>query len=310
MRFGLALESFTPPGKALRPDSILKMASLAESLGFSSVWVWDHLLLGSRKVFPVLDSLTTLAAIGARTGKIRLGTSVLIIALRNPVVLAKVASTIQMLSDGRLILGTAAGWYEREFRAAGVDFHHRGRIFEERFKLLRSLLNESDVNYSQEGLVFEHATIEPKHEKKIPLLVGGYSDSVLNRAGRISDGWISYYYAPQDFRDSFAKVISSAENSNRDSSALRSVDVVPLAVADSFEAGDSVARAFTNQYMDLPKNTRCTVESSVRGTIRECIEQIKKFEAAGVKDLVFIPANYDLSQVEIAGKEILPAFLK
>ena len=62
--------------------------------------------------------------------------------------------------------------------------------------------------------------------------------------------------------------------------------------------------------MDLPKNTSCSVESSVRGTVMECIEQIKKFEAAGVQDLVFIPANYDLFQVEIAGKEILPAFLK
>ncbi|MDG6997206.1 MAG: LLM class flavin-dependent oxidoreductase, partial [Nitrososphaerota archaeon] len=199
MRFGIALETFTPPGQSPNTDSILKMAETAESLGFDSVWVWDHLLLGSRKVFPVLDSLTTLAAIGSHTKRIRLGTSVLILALRNPLVLSKVATTIQLFSGGRLILGTASGWYEREFKAVGIDFKRRGRIFEDWFKLLRSLLNEVDISYANEGFVLEHATIEPKPTKKIPLLIGGYSDAVLDRAGRLADGWISYYYTPQGF---------------------------------------------------------------------------------------------------------------
>ena len=85
------------------------MAERAEALGFDSLWVWDPLLLGSRKVFPVLESLTALASIGARTSKIRLGTSVLILALRNPVVVAKVLSTIQYMTNGRLIIGSASG---------------------------------------------------------------------------------------------------------------------------------------------------------------------------------------------------------
>ena len=73
MRFGIALESFTYPGKILDVGSIYTMAERAEALGFDSVWTWDHLLLGSRRVFPVLDSLTTLASIGARTSKIKAG---------------------------------------------------------------------------------------------------------------------------------------------------------------------------------------------------------------------------------------------
>ncbi|MGI0085145.1 MAG: LLM class flavin-dependent oxidoreductase, partial [Nitrososphaerales archaeon] len=113
MRFGVALENFTPPGKSPSMERIYETAELAESLGFDSLWVWDHLLLGSRKVFPVLESLTTLSAIGARTKSIKLGTSVLIMALRNPVVLAKVLSTIQYMTQGRLILGAAVGWYKR-----------------------------------------------------------------------------------------------------------------------------------------------------------------------------------------------------
>src|SRR5271165_2073156 len=161
MKFGIALENFSPPGKSPSKASILEMAKASEKLGFDSVWVWDHLLLGSRKVFPVIDSLTTLAFLAGNTSRIKLGTSVLIMALRNPLSLAKTLSSIQIYSDGRLILGTAAGWYEREFLASGIDFKKRGRIFEDEFQLIRRLLNESDVNYKSEAILLEHATMEP-----------------------------------------------------------------------------------------------------------------------------------------------------
>ncbi|MDA4111600.1 MAG: LLM class flavin-dependent oxidoreductase [Thaumarchaeota archaeon] len=310
MRFGIALENFTPPGRSPSSESILQMAKTAESYGFESVWTWDHLLLGSRKVFPVLESLSTLEFIGAKTSKIKLGTSVLIMALRNPLVLAKTLSTIQILTGGRLVLGAATGWYEREFRATGVDYKKRGKIFEEEFQLVRKLLEDSDVNFRSGRIVLEHATLEPRSTVRIPMLMGGYSDAVLERVGRLSDGWISYYYRPEDFRDSFTKVIVSAQSSNRDPDKMKSVDVVPLAVANTFDEGDRLARDFTSKYMDLPNNTQCNVGSSVKGRIPECIDQVRKYESMGVQELVFIPSNYDIAQVELAGKEILPAFLK
>ncbi|MFI5421615.1 MAG: LLM class flavin-dependent oxidoreductase [Nitrososphaerales archaeon] len=310
MKFGIALENFTPPGKTPSSESIVKMAKTAESLGFASVWVWDHLLLGSRKVFPVLESLTTLGFVAANTTKIQLGTSVLILALRNPLVLAKTLSTLQNFSGGRMILGAAAGWYEREFRATGVEYRERGKIFEEEFELVRKLLTSMDVNYQGNGIVLEHATLEPRPSVPIPMLMGGYSDRVLDRVGRISDGWVSYYYGPEDFSDSWEKIRSSAKNAGRDLSLLGNVDLVPLAIAATFEEGDRVAKDFTSKYMDLPKNTRCSPEASVRGTVSECIDQVRKYESHGIQELVFIPSNYSLKQVEIAGKEILPAFLK
>jgi probable F420-dependent oxidoreductase len=308
MKFGIALENFAPPGKTISCSSIFEMAVRAEALGFDSVWTWDHLLLGSRKVFPVLDSLTTLSAIGSRTQRIELATGVLIISLRNPLVLSKIVSTIQYLTGGRLKLGVAAGWYEREFRAVGIDFHRRGAIFEERFKLLRKLLNEGDVNYSGEDFLLEHATIEPKTSMPIPLMMGGYSDTALNRVGRLSDGWVSYYYSPAAYSNSWNKVVSGARSAGRDETILSRVNIVPLAIASTWEEGDKLAKAFTSSYMDLPKNTQCTVDSSIRGTIEDCISQIRKFEASGVDELVFIPVNYDPIQVEMAGSMILPKF--
>jgi alkanesulfonate monooxygenase SsuD/methylene tetrahydromethanopterin reductase-like flavin-dependent oxidoreductase (luciferase family) len=306
MRFGVALESFTPPGKNPSFESMHRMAYTAEALGFDSVWVWDHVLLGSRRVYPVLDSLTTLMAIGARTRRIKLGTSVLILSLRNPVVLSKVLTTIQYLTEGRLILGAAAGWYKREFDTIGVNYSRRGKIFEERFKLVRRLLDESDVTYKSNGVSLEHASMEPKSPDRIPMLIGGYADVVLRRAGELADGWISYYYAPEGFARSWKLVSESARAKGRN--GLRRVNIVPLAVAESFDEGDMIAREFTARYMDLPKNTLCTVESAIRGTPSQCIEQVEKYRTAGVEDLIFIPCNYEISYVEKAGKEIIPRF--
>ncbi len=306
LRFGIALESFTPPGKDPDPSAIYQMAETAEDLGFDSVWVWDHILLGSRKVFPVLDSLTTLASIGAKTRKIKLGTSVLVLSLRNPIIVAKVMSTIQYLTAGRLIIGAASGWYKREFDALGVAFEKRGRIFENRFKLVKSLLNEKDVSYDSEGLKLEHASMEPKSQVPVPFLIGGYSDSVLARAGRIGDGWISYYYTPQGFSDSWKKVEESAKSNDRNPESLRRVNIVPLAIENSFEEGDRIAKEFTSRYMDLPKVTGCTPDSAIRGTIDDCISQIKNYEQVGIQDLIFIPCFYDLKYVQIAGENILP----
>ena len=97
-----------------------------------------------------------------------MGTSVLILALRNPVVVAKVVSTIQYMTNGRLVIGSASGWYEREFRATGTDFKRRGKIFEERFKLVQKLVNETDVNYESGSMVLEHATLEPRLRRGYP----------------------------------------------------------------------------------------------------------------------------------------------
>src|SRR5437588_12524065 len=113
-----------------------------EELGFDSIWVWDHILLGVDPPFPVLDSLTLLAAVAARTTRIKLGTGVLVLPLRNPVVLAKELASLDLLAGGRLLLGMASGWYRREFDAVGVPFRERGRIMERNLEILRQLWTE------------------------------------------------------------------------------------------------------------------------------------------------------------------------
>ena len=153
----------------------MRLAVKAESLGFTSVWVWDHILLGSKNVFPVNDSLTILSAVASSTEKVKLGTGILILPIRNPVELAKRVATIDDLSDGRVILGVAAGWYEREFKACGVPFETRGKQLETNVEIMKRLWTEEKVNGVYGKYELTNVSMEPKPIQKphVPLWMGG-----------------------------------------------------------------------------------------------------------------------------------------
>jgi alkanesulfonate monooxygenase SsuD/methylene tetrahydromethanopterin reductase-like flavin-dependent oxidoreductase (luciferase family) len=308
LNFGTALESFTPPGIVPDIRKIFETSTMAERLGFDTVWVWDHLLLGSKRVYQVLEPLTLLSAISSRTSKIKLGISTLVLPLRDPVVLAKEVQTLCHLSNDRLVLGIAAGWYEKEFDAVGSKFSERGKVTEEYLGLLRKLMSETDINMQLGNRSFTHTTMEPRPSKPPRILMGGYR--VLKRIGTLSDGWIASYYTPEDFRETWLEILRFARDAGRDEKALTNVNIVAVCVRNSFEEADKVARNFTAEYMDMPSWSKSKVESAVRGTVKDCVEQIKKYEAAGLHNLEFIPCYYDTDTLEIVGKEIIPYFIK
>ena len=113
--FGIAARNFTAYPEMPNARALVDYGVRMEELGFDSIWVWDHILLGVEPNFPIIDSLTLLTAIAARTKKIKLATGILVLPMRNPVVLAKQLSSMDQLSDGRLLMAMAAGWYRREF---------------------------------------------------------------------------------------------------------------------------------------------------------------------------------------------------
>src|SRR5262245_52677181 len=127
MKLGLAIKNFVGPSEQPDMDALYTYAQRAEALGFESLWAWDHVILGVEPAFPILDAVGTLTAIAARTSRIKLGTGVLVLPLRNPTVAAKALGTLDVISKGRLILGLAAGWYARAFDAVGVPFKPRRR---------------------------------------------------------------------------------------------------------------------------------------------------------------------------------------
>jgi len=306
--FGLALQNFTPHPREPSFADLATYARRAETLGFDSLWAWDHILLGARKPFPFLESLSTLAALAAITERVHLGTGVLVLPLRNPVVLAKVTSSVDRISGGRLILGLAGGWYEREFEAVGVPFAQRGRVFERNLEVLIRFWTEDAVSGQADGMSFSNAVMLPKpaSRPRPRVLVGGYVDRVLRRAGALGDGWLAYFYTADSFRRSWAKVRTFAEEAGRDPDGLHNLSQLVICVDDSFERADRRARAFMDAYFDTPPWSEATQDHAIRGTAEQCAEQLAEHLDAGVRHVALVPADYASEQVEAVASDVLP----
>jgi len=314
IRFGLALQNYVAPGESINPRALVDHAIKAEKLGYFSIWVWDHILLGSKSVFPVYDSLTTLTAVAATTKRVRLGTGILVLSIRNPVVLSKQVATLDNLSEGRVTLGVAAGWYEREFQACGYPFDSRGRTLQTNMQVMKRLWTESNVNGTYGQYTFKNVTMEPKPVQKPhpPLWMGGYVDTVLRRVGKLADGWISYFYTPESFGRSWRKVLDSAQATGKEANTFGNCDMVPIRMGASGTEAKRVATEYIANHCDLPAWSEATPNSAITGTSKDCTEIIERFIEAGVQELVLMPAVAQLSeieeQVERFGKELLPSF--
>jgi probable F420-dependent oxidoreductase len=307
-QWGVALENFTPAPDEPNIDKILAYCAQAESLGFTSAWAWDHILLGTKRPFPFLESLSTLTAVATRTAHLQLGIGVLVLPLRNPVVLAKELSSIDQISHGRLILGLAAGWYEREFQACGIPFGERGKIFVQNLEILKRLWTEEQVEGSIGNYVFNRAAMMPKPVQRPypPVLIGGYVDTVLRRVARHGDGWLTYFYTPESFRKTWHKIRGFAEEAGRDPAGLRNMSQLPIYVAPSFEEADRGIRDFIARYFDVAPWSESTPDSAIRGTPAQCAEQLAAHLEAGVEQIVLIPYDYRPDQLEAIAREVLP----
>ena len=235
VEFGLALENFTPERKVPDMDAITAYSATAEELGFASVWAWDHLFLGARRPFPFLEALTTLSWVAARTSRILLGTGVLVLPIREPAIVAKAAATLQLASGGRLMLGVASGWYEREFDATAVPFRQRGQIFERNLDLMLRLWADDDVTGEWDGRVLTHVRMLPLPRPRPQLLIGGYVDRVLRRVATRSDGWVTYFYTAESIARAWSAIRGYAEEAGRDPARLNVVAQVPLCIGSSYE---------------------------------------------------------------------------
>src|SRR5437870_5331936 len=220
--FGLALKNFVGPAARPDIDGLYAYAARAEALGFESLWAWDHVILGVEPAFPILDAVGTLTAIAARTSRIKLGTGILVLPLRNPTVAAKALGTLDVVSKGRLILGVAAGWYAREFDAVGVPFKRRGRLFERNLEILTRLWTEDRVSLQVDEFNLREAVMLPRPVQRPhpPILIGGYVDAVLRRVATRGDGWLTYFYTPESYRRSWDKIVAFARAAGRDPKTL------------------------------------------------------------------------------------------
>ncbi len=204
--FGTSMPS---RGDMASPENLRTLAQRAESLGFDSVWVSDHIIL-PRKVdsfYPYAadgvatfrpdedyyDPLATLNFLAGCTQKIRLGTHVLILPYRNPVVTAKMLSTLDVLSGGRVILGAGVGWMEEEFQALGLDtYAQRGAVTDEYIQLFKELWTKDEPEFQGEHYQLSGMGFMPKPVQKPhpPIWIGGHTNPAIRRAAKYGDGWM------------------------------------------------------------------------------------------------------------------------
>jgi probable F420-dependent oxidoreductase len=308
MDVGLALKNFVGPTETPDVDALLAYAERAEALGFESLWAWDHLILGVEPAFPILDAVGTLTAIAARTSRIKLGTGVLVLPLRNPTVAAKALGTLDVVSKGRLILGVAAGWYAREFDAVGVPFQQRGRLFERNLDILTRLWTEERVTLRRDEFHLREAVMRPRpvQTPRPPVLIGGYVDAVLKRVATKGDGWLTYFYTPESYTRSWQKIVGFAREAGRDPKALTGTNQLAILIGRSRADTEAPMRQWLQTEWDVAAWSESTVEHAIHGSVDECVEQLRAHVATGVGRIVLIPYRYRPDQVELIATEILP----
>jgi len=190
MKFGLCLPNF---GGKIGTAGLLELSMTAEELGLDSVWATDHVIMPRVLKSPydeLLEPFITLSFIAARTSRLKLGTSIIVLPQRNPFLVAKQAATLDQFSRGRVMLGVGAGWVEEEFGYLGANFKQRGRVFDESIEVVRTVWREDTINYEGRFFRAKDAVSFPKPvQKAIPIWIGGTSDAAIKRAARIGDGW-------------------------------------------------------------------------------------------------------------------------
>jgi probable F420-dependent oxidoreductase len=196
----------------LRPENMAAVARRAEELGFESVWLPEHLVfptvITSRYPYaeappinpatPLLDPFVLLSQVAAVTSRIRVGTNIYVLPLRHPLATARMAVTLDVVSNGRLTFGVGAGWLREEFEAVGIDFETRGARLREGVRILRKLWTEPVIEFRGKFYSFGPVKFEPKPVQKphIPIVFGGETAAALRRAAALGDGWYGVNHTP------------------------------------------------------------------------------------------------------------------
>jgi probable F420-dependent oxidoreductase len=331
MRFGLSLPHYgfsLPGGAPITFDAMSEWAVRAERAGFDSIWISDHFFYSFARYgddpMPIaaVEPLTAIAGLATVTERIRLGTLVLSAPFRHPSIVAKMATTIDAISGGRLDLGVGAGWLEQEFTAFGYAYGSIGDRFdtlEETLQVLQALVAGEPATFDGPTVALRGARLVPAPvQPRIPVWVGGKGGPRLLRlAARHADGWnAAWRWTPKAYGERAAAARAACEVEGRDPSTFRlSLGLYSLLG----ETDGAFLEAFERGRSSMPGNAmRGETEASWRadtlsGTPEQVIERIRTFEALGVEEIVIAPWVLPFSVpepevVDLFAEQVLPAF--
>jgi alkanesulfonate monooxygenase SsuD/methylene tetrahydromethanopterin reductase-like flavin-dependent oxidoreductase (luciferase family) len=265
---------------------LLELAERAEHLGFDSVWIGDSLLARPRH-----EPLTLLAAVASRVPRVELGTAVLLPALRNPVIMAHQAATLDQVAEGRLILGVGIAAdvpnIRAEFTAAGVPFEKRvGRLLEG-LRLARSLWSGKPVDWDGRWKV-EHGVLgpAPHREGGPPIWIGGSLPASLERAGRYFDGWLPIAPDTAQWGRQWKEVKDIARGAGRDPDKLTGAMYVTVALDQNRDHANERLNAYLEQYYSQPAAAMRARQACYTGPSEGFTDWLQAYASAGTQHFV------------------------
>jgi probable F420-dependent oxidoreductase len=296
-------------GRAAVPEVLAEAAQQAEKLGFDSVWAAERMVnpweMATRYPYssteqwfvppesPFLETLTALTFLAGVTEKVALGSSVIVLPYRHPLFTARVATSIDTLSNGRLILGVGIGWMPEEFEALGVPFKDRAGMSDEQLQIFHLLWKEERPHFEGRYYQFAEVAVNPRpvQQPRFPIWVGGESEPAQRRAARYADAWFPYFVkiTPEDLAARFENVRRLAADAGRGPDEVKRCCVRPVEVTSE----------------PVPQE-----ENTLRGTPEQLVEAFKRYEKAGVEHMAlqFMVGRWPerKEQIEKFGQEVIP----
>jgi alkanesulfonate monooxygenase len=297
---------------------IKEFARRAEDLGFASLWVPDH-MVNAPGMFDhsCLSPLLTLAYAAAVTERVSLGTSVLILSIRHPVITAKDIATLDALSGGRCIIGVGTGWNPHAFQAAGANLVDRGARTDEALDVVRRLLIEAKVSHRGRHWSFADVTVTPRPMAPPPVWVAGGAEpgrqislSVIARIAQ-ADGWIARARASNAMiKSDWQQIQAKCAMIGRDPAALTFAHLNFLHLVPTGDRGKALAQQKGRflAAMGTRRSWEQLQEAHLTGTPKEIVGRIRDLADAGLQHMILCPLDYDLEQLELYASQIVSAF--
>ncbi len=294
-----------------RHDELLRMAEVADSLGYDSVWTSDSVA----RNFPRFDTFCFLMALAVKTRKVKLGTLVLATPLRHPILLARMIATIDVFSGGRFVLGAGLGWLPEEFHNLGISKSERAGRTEETILILKELWARDQVDFQGRYFDLRNVTVNPKPVQRPhpAILFGGESEKALKRVARLGSGWLpGSGTTPEKIRrglDRLGEIFLEEGLAPREVSTVVQLDLhLSGTRKTALQRGEEWYAQFQGQIIQN-KPFEMIVDGGAFGTAENCVEKIAAYAEAGAEAVIlrFFATDW-LAQFELFRERVFPAF--
>jgi probable F420-dependent oxidoreductase len=284
-----------------------------ETLGFEYAATGEHFMRGNPPL-PTGAALPVLGVAAGATSRIRLLSSIVLAPLYHPVMLAKLAGTLDVASGGRLTLGVGIGGeFPVEFEAMGVAVRERGARTDESLIVMRRLWTEQHVTHEGRFYRLDDVTLSPPPAQRPhpPIWVSGRRDAAMRRAARLGDGWLPYFYSPAQYGESVARIRALAAEEGRDLARFQWAHLAFICVAGSREeAARIAAERLGSRYRSRAEMLSIVGSCCILGPVPECVRQLVAYVDAGARHIIFSwygrPEDIP-RQMETVAREIVPA---